>query len=148
MKNVLLITTIILLSFNLKAQPREEPEKVKSLRIAIYTEVLELTTTEAEKFWPLFNEFNETMREKKGNLLKLKARLAEDRLELTEKEIEKKLDEIFDIEVEIATMQRDYMKKMMKVIPASKVVLIPKADTEFKKALLDQIRQKRGAKRF
>jgi hypothetical protein len=144
MKNLLLITAIIFLSFNINAQPREEPEKVKSLRIAIFTEVLELTTTEAEKFWPLFNEFNETMREKKANLFKLRVRLAEDRLDLTEKEIEEKLDEIFDIEVEIANMQRDYMKKMMKVIPASKVVLLPKAETEFKKALLDQIRQKRG----
>lgn len=144
MKKVIVLTAIIVLSLNLQAQrSSQEPESVRSLRVAIYTQVLQLTVEEAEKFWPLFNEFNDKLREMKQEVSKKRRRLAEDRLSLSDNEIEKELDEIFDIDVEIANLQRDYMKKMMKVIPASKVVLIPRAETQFKKALLDQIKKRR-----
>lgn len=148
MKKLILLSIIFLYGFGLYAQrPKEEPEHVKALRVAIYTQVLELTADEAEKFWPLHNEFQKKVRTLKEELHRKRKSLAASGKELTDEELTKKMDEIFDLEVQIVNMQRAHMKKLMEVIPAAKVVLIPKAEEEFKKALLDQIRRRQKGMR-
>ena len=60
MKQFLLIIAFFLGSFSLvKAQNDRENrfEKVQALKIAFITQKLELTTDEAQKFWPVYNEY-------------------------------------------------------------------------------------------
>ena len=42
---------------------REKKEKVKALKMAYITEQLNLTTEEAQKFWPIYNAFDEKQSE-------------------------------------------------------------------------------------
>ena len=38
-----------------------EEEKIKALKIAFITEELNLTSNEAEKFWPVYNKYDEIL---------------------------------------------------------------------------------------
>jgi hypothetical protein len=42
---------------------KERREKVKALKVAFITEKLELTTEEAQKFWPIYNVFDDNQSE-------------------------------------------------------------------------------------
>jgi hypothetical protein len=59
MKKYLLILFVMLGSFSiLKAQDGNDTraEKIKSLKIAFITQKLQLSTDEAQKFWPIYDQ--------------------------------------------------------------------------------------------
>ena len=61
MKKYLLILIIILGSLSVtKAQV--PGEKIQSLKIAFITQKLQLTPDEAQKFWPIYNEYDNEIR--------------------------------------------------------------------------------------
>ena len=65
MKTKILFPIIFLLVTSLSFSQgfKEKREKVKALKVAYITEQLELTTDEAQKFWPIYNAFDENQSE-------------------------------------------------------------------------------------
>lgn len=60
MKNILLIVALILnFSFVYAQDDGKEPkgEKIQALKIAFITQKLDLTTDEAQRFWPVYNRY-------------------------------------------------------------------------------------------
>ena len=62
MKKYILILFVMLVSCSgIKAQDPENDtraEKIQSLKIAFISQKLQLTTDEAEKFWPIYNQYD------------------------------------------------------------------------------------------
>ena len=44
--------------FNAYAQEHNKHERIKALKVSFITEKLELSATEAEKFWPIYNTYD------------------------------------------------------------------------------------------
>jgi Skp family chaperone for outer membrane proteins len=67
MKKILLFLAVFVsISYICAAQPQRE--KIKTLKVAYITKELNLTSGEAEKFWPVYNEyFSEIEKVVKGN---------------------------------------------------------------------------------
>mgnify|MGYP005615414997 CR=1 FL=1 len=65
MKTKFIFPIIFLLvsSLSFSQDHREKREKVKALKVAYITEQLELTSDEAEKFWPIYNTFEDKQSE-------------------------------------------------------------------------------------
>lgn len=62
MKNSLkigLVLLMVLFSTFSFAQDRSKREKIKTLKVAFITERLNLSTNEAQSFWPLYNDYEE-----------------------------------------------------------------------------------------
>ena len=59
MKKLILLSLLFLLTFNGFSQHKEREERIKTLKIAFITERLAFTETEAQKFWPIYNAFEE-----------------------------------------------------------------------------------------
>jgi len=65
MKKYLLLFLVILGSVSgIKAQNEEETrgEKIEALKIAFITQKLQLTPDEAQKFWPVYNQYENEIR--------------------------------------------------------------------------------------
>ena len=54
---VLLTLTAVMMPRELKSQG-QDLERIQSYKIALFTRRLNLTPAEAEKFWPVYNEFD------------------------------------------------------------------------------------------
>ena len=53
--------SIFFLSISINAQmSKEGRDKIRALKVAYLTEQMSLTTSEAEKFWPIYNTYNKT----------------------------------------------------------------------------------------
>lgn len=122
---------------DLKAQ-----EKIKAARIAFITERLGLTPDEAEKFWPVYREFSLKRQElrqqfkdqrKNPDPKKTIEQNEKDALELGLKLKQQELD-----------LEKEYSGKLLKAVPAQKVMALRKAEDDFRRLLIDQI-QKRQA---
>ncbi len=116
-------------------------KKIESYRTAFYTEHLELSPTEAQSFWPVFQEMNQRMRELKKQYKPRQNKA--DRANMSEVEIRAELKKHFEMKRKALTLEEEYMNKFLEILPAKKVVMLPKLDREFKKKILRELRQRR-----
>jgi len=114
-------------------------EKVESMRIAFITQKLDLTPEEAPKFWPVYNELQkkreELRRKKHGEGKKMKPSLDS----LTDKEIEKLVDDEIALRQKKLDLQKEYHSKFKSVLPIKKVAKLYRAEEQFAPPLLDPL---------
>jgi hypothetical protein len=144
MKYIFLITIFSLLAFTGYAQPREVNEKVKALKIGIFTEELSLTEAEATKFWPLYNEYEAKIR-KIYKQMRKKGKMDWD--SKTDQEVEALMEKRFKLQEEKLKIERDYYKKFKTVLPIKKVAKIPAAQRKFKMTVFRKSKEGRGRRR-
>ena len=64
--------------------------------------------------------------------------------ELSTNESEKLLDNLLALQFEKQKAERDFLSKLRTVIPAKKVLLLVKAEEDFKRQMIQQFRKRRG----
>tara|TARA_R110001592_G_scaffold95324_2_gene274710 strand:- start:9388 stop:9906 length:519 start_codon:yes stop_codon:yes gene_type:complete len=114
-------------------------EKFKTMKIAYITEKLDLSSSEAEKFWPIYNEYQT----KKGVVfkeLKTLKRATKDEKEVTDSEIETILNKRIEAQQKEVDLEKEYLIKFKSVITARKVNELYKAEESFKRELLRKMR--------
>lgn len=135
----LLITFFVL--GKASAQPNGfDLEKLKAEKIAFFTNALSLTPTEAEKFWPIYNELDKKKFEivyKRQNFIKQINEVPQNKSEKEIAELSRKIAATF---VEEGKLSVEYNEKFLKVLPAKKVVLLFNADWQLRHKLLNSFR--------
>ena len=147
MKTKILFPIIFLLVASLSFSQgfKEKREKVKALKVAYITEQLELTTDEAQKFWPIYNAFDENQSELRHE----KMRAILDRFKpgnvekLSEKDASNSLIQMEKIEEDLFNLKKKFIKDLQGVISAKKIIKLKKAEEDFNRELLKQMREKR-----
>ena len=147
MKTKILFPIIFLLVASLSFSQgfKEKREKVKALKVAYITEQLELTTDEAQKFWPISNAFDD----KQGELRHEKMKSILDRFKpgnvekLSEKDASNSLIQMEKIEEDLFNLKKKFIKDLQSVISAKKIIKLKKAEEDFNRELLKQMREKR-----
>jgi len=113
-------------------------EKVEALRVAFITKKLTLTTAESEKFWPVYNEYNDKIKAVKRSLRQAYRKLPH---ELSEKEAE----ELYQLEVQLRQSETDihklYGDRIKSIIGAKKLAVLRVAEDEFKRELIKTIKE-------
>jgi Spy/CpxP family protein refolding chaperone len=121
---------------------QEAMAKMKAERVSFLTDKLQLTVEEAEKFWPLYNEYLSKREEMMwGKREKMPRNF--DPSQLTEEELNKMLNDILDQEVKLAQLKKDYFEKMKGVLPVRKVLTLHRVEQEFMNHMLNQFRENR-----
>ena len=125
------------------AQNQRGRERIKSLKVAFITERLNLSTEEAQVFWPLYNEHEENIEAiKRRERREIRSQL-QDFEYLSEAEADKLLDKMIDLETEKHRLNAAYIKRMSEVISPKKTFMLIRAEEDFKKRLLKEIQQRR-----
>lgn len=137
----------LLVSFNFYAQGeimKEKKEQIKALKVAFFSTELNLTTTEAEKFWPLYNSYDDKQFELRHQKMKACIRNINNGSldKITEKEANTFLAQIEDIEEELFLVRKKFMQNLRTILPAVKIVKLKKAEENFNRKLLQQYRNK------
>jgi hypothetical protein len=141
MKKINLITLIALLISTLTfAQDGKLRNQIKASKVAFLTNELNLTTIEAEKFWPLYNTFEDKQKEKiKG----YRNRLDNSDDKLTEKEAAAALAQMEKTEDELYQLRKKFISDLKVILPVTKILKLKKADEDFNRKLLKQYKDKK-----
>ncbi len=150
MKNLKYIFAGLLLVIITSAFAQEERparQKVEAMKIGFLTERLNLTPEEAKVFWPVYNKYQDEVevirKSRRDNLTN--ARMNFD--EMSDKDVEKAIDsEIASRQNELDIMKK-YHPQFKQVLPVKKVAKLYKAEEDFKRKLLDMIKERRGDRR-
>lgn len=130
---ILFCTTTLVL-----AQP--DHSKIKDLKVAYFTEKLNLTSSESDKFWKIYNQY-----EAERQSLKKASKKPEGQKisEMTDAEINHFIDSALDKKEKEALLQKKYFVEFRKVLPPQKVVKLLFVEEQFRQYLFKQAQQKR-----
>ncbi|HLN95337.1 MAG TPA: hypothetical protein VK183_06850, partial [Flavobacterium sp.] len=117
--------------------------KIRSLKVAFITEALALTPAEAEKFWPLYNAFEDRQFEiRKQKLRNLRERFDANPESLTDKEALALLTDMDETEEQLHETRKKFSQSLKGVLSPVKILKLRKAEDDFNRRLLRQYRNK------
>jgi hypothetical protein len=137
------IAVLMILSFSWIMAQNPNMERLNAYKIAFFTKRLDLTSQEAEKFWPVYNEFQ-------GNKLKIQ----QERIQLnrnfnlnisamSDKEMTKGIDDYIALETKEAELSQEFHKKFKEILPPLKVIRLYQAENQYKMQLLNELQDRR-----
>lgn len=122
---------------------KEQKEELESMKVAFLTKKLELTPDEAKKFWPVYNQAGNELDKLREARMKQHREIRDRKDQLTDKDYEKMVDnEIIYRQQELDIMKK-YSSQYKQILPMRKVAMLYRAEEEFKKELLQRMREKR-----
>src|SRR5688572_19992899 len=115
-----------------KTGPKKEArkEKIEALRVAYITKELDLTETEAQVFWPVYNEYQKKQEESRKEFKK-KYNKETNYNFATDKEAEDYITADIQHKVQEAELLKTYYEKIKKVLPVKKVAKLRHAEESF-----------------
>jgi len=145
------IFVLLLLSFfvgNVNAQQNRR-DKLKAYKTAFITEKLDLSSKEAEKFWPIYNDFEDKMFELKV----LKRREAHKQImeqggvdSLKQEDAEKLLRKLIQNDQALLDAKKELFSSLKNVISPNKILKLNGVEHEFNKKLLNEFKNKKRPK--
>ena len=90
-------------------------------KVAI-AEAMELTKTESEPFWNLYNEYNEKMYKVQNNRIKAIKEFSDNYENLSNEKADEIWNLMLQFKAESAKLEKTYYKKFKKILPTSKAV--------------------------
>jgi len=148
MKTIISYTLLLFLCSSVGfAQPKQgKRDRIKALKIAFISDQLELTSEEAEKFWPIYNTFEDKKFELQHEKMKsYMNRIETDMGKLSENEAKNLLAQMEKTEDELHQLRKKFNQDVKSVLSAQKLVKLYKAEEQFRKNLLKQLRSNRAA---
>lgn len=138
------IALLLFVSFNSFSQENDRKERIKALKVAYLTEQLELSKMEAEKFWPIYNTFDEQEHKlRKENYSKRKETNVES---LSESEAKKMIDDMISNEKKKHDLRENFINDLQKILPSKKIIKLKIAEDEFNKKMFEEYKKRRDSK--
>ncbi|MCG6186436.1 Spy/CpxP family protein refolding chaperone [Maribellus maritimus] len=151
MKNkVLLVVLLIFIffgSFLSNAQDKKDGmsrwEKFRAEKVSFLTEKLELTPTEAQKFWPVYNELEKSRWEAQKARRELEAKVhdVEDK-NLSKKEIIQLTRDFSSSMEKEGQLYVKYNEEFLKILPPEKVLILYRSENEFRMHMIRKYRDR------
>lgn len=119
-------------------------EKIRAARIAYITEKLGLTPAEAEKFWPIYNEFDQKRKELK--LQNKDLRKNPDPAKSNDENEKAVLARQHQLRQKELDLEKDYSNRLLNVVSAKKVMALSRTEKDFRNLLLKRMQQQQAVK--
>jgi hypothetical protein len=120
------------------AQP--DHSKIKDLKVAYFTEKLQLTPSETDKFWKIYNQYEAERQSLKKSSKKPEGQKIS---EMSDAQIDQLINSTLDKKEKEAALQKKYFVEFKKVLPPQKVVKLLYIEEQFRQFLFKKAQQKR-----
>lgn len=142
---IISLLVVIQMAIGLNAQQPNNQivSKIQAQRVAFYTEKMNITPAEAQKFWPVYNEYSQ----KKNKITAEKNRLtkfyAASSSTMTENDVDVTIKKYVQLVKQETELFEEYNKKFREVLPAHKIMKLYLAEFQFREWLLRQIKERK-----
>ena len=125
-----------------QAQRRSEEEikKIQDAKVAIITNRLNLTPEQSTGFWPMYNEYSQKRRE----IHRAQRKIINDKKAegQNDEAVLSNLKEVQELRQKELDLEKEYQNKFLKVITASQIIELYKAERTFNDMLIQRLKQK------
>lgn len=143
MKRLIIPILTLFICFNAYSQrDGKMQERIKAQKVAFITERLDLSSKEAQKFWPIYNAFEKKVTKMRQNDLR-EVRQAMQKGNLSDSEAQQVLDKFMIVEQQLFEAKKQLVKDLKNVIPPQKIIQLKAAEDAFNKKLMKMLQQRR-----
>ena len=138
----MILCSLLLIGFSLSSVAQRgasKRERVQVLKVAFITEELQLTSTQATTFWPLYNELEDELK-----ALRRQTEKQPDLSNASDQEIEKWLIQKITLDEQKIALKRRYLKRFEAVITWPQIAKLLHVERRFKNELLQRIQERRS----
>ena len=141
MKKLLFITFLLIITSSSVVSQKMNRQKITLLKTAFITEAIVLKPKEAEKFWPVYNQYSNQLQQLKfkiegGKMREIKA--AGGLENISETDAQEIINQSLVFEKEIYETKIKMVKELSKIISAQQIVKLQKAERDFNKRILQE----------
>ncbi|MEO6894350.1 MAG: hypothetical protein ABI136_04890 [Ginsengibacter sp.] len=123
MKRYLLIIIVTFGCISLTmAQKENGREKIQALKVAFISQKLHLTPSEAEKFWPVYNQYDGEIRQLRST---------------------KKNGDVLDNEQKVLDIRKKYKPSFEKILGSARLNDLYNAERDFRNVLIQRLKERR-----
>jgi hypothetical protein len=135
-----LILMMVLLGIWAQAQPGgRRMERIHAIKVAYLTDKLQLTSEQSARFWPVYNQYEE---EKMGLMRSMRKNNSVN--DNTSEDPMRSIDDDIAIQEKMLDLRKKYKDEFLKVISPQQLVTLIESEKEFKRLLLQQMKERRG----
>lgn len=142
-KGAYILAAMLLFSTAIVSAQNPNRERLESYKIAFFTQRLNLTPAEAEKFWPLYNQYQEKKLKIQQERLVLNRKFNQEISTLSDEEMIAMGDKIVELEVLEAELSLTFHKHIKAALPPAKVLRFYQAENQYKVQLLNELQERR-----
>jgi hypothetical protein len=124
-------------------QGQDDNERLTAYKIAFFTQRLELTPAEAEKFWPLYNDFSARRNKLLADRLSMIRYAAQNEANMSDEELSSTADRLAGSFSDEATMVVTFNADLKKALPPVKIIRLYQIENQYKQQLLRELNQRR-----
>jgi Skp family chaperone for outer membrane proteins len=123
------------------AQPGDR-ERIKQLKIAFISEELDLTTEEGQRFWPIYNTFEDERHSHEKRMRKMFKALDE-KSDLTAQDILQANDRATEERIAMAKSEQKYVQEVTALLGPKRALVLLQSEDKFRKRVLEELRDRR-----
>lgn len=117
-------------------------QRVEALKRGYLNQQLDLSPAEAKKFWPLYNQYQQDMKQLARK--RRENQLGRSRLNSSnDHQIEQSMDKDFNIQEKALQTREHYRDQFREVMPPRKVMQFYKAEKDFNQQLVEELHRRR-----
>lgn len=121
--------------------PEERRQEIKAQKTGFLTQRLDLSPAEAEKFWPVYNQYDKEIEAARKEMREHHRSVKND-AEVTEAEAAAAIDKELAGRQKELDIRKKYAAEFKKTIGAVKTMKLGKAERDFHKELLQRVRER------
>jgi hypothetical protein len=141
MKTYILTFAILLfatgISLAQRPSQRYDSEKLQAARIAFITSRLDLKPEQAEKFWPVYNQFNDNRETYLKEIRKLSDLRSGD---ISESDAKKRIEQRFELQRKILSEEENYTSNLSKIISYNQLLKLNGLARDFSRTVYQKQR--------
>jgi hypothetical protein len=118
-------------------------EKLNAYKIGFLTKRLNLTSKEAEKFWPVYNEFQDNKNKIQVERQEINKNFNLNELNMSDKEMTETADRLISLELREASLAQEFHNKIKNVLPPVKVLRLYQSENQYRLQLLKELQERR-----
>lgn len=143
MKKIYILAFVFLFFVKLGFAQEKRREEIESFRVAYFTRQLNLTSEEAKKFWPVYNEMQNEIQKLQKERRNRHRDLRDNQDNISDAELEKSIDDEMASRQKELDIEKKYHERFKQILSMKKLALYYRAQEGFKRELIRKIQDQR-----
>jgi hypothetical protein len=144
MKRKIIVFTILatFCAMNILAQNANR-QRLDAYKIALFTKRLNLTSQEAEKFWPVYNEYQDNKNKIQLERQEINRNFNQNELNMSDRELTEAGDRFVSLEVREAALAQEFHTRIKTILSPVKILRLYQAENQYRQQLLKELQERR-----
>ena len=142
-KGIVIVFALLMLPALKVASQNKKLENFNNFKIGFFTKKLDLTSSEAEKFWPVYNEYQTQKNQIQLEKVAIIRHFNMNESTMSDNQITELGDKLIMTISQESSLAVTFHKKLKEVLPPAKVIRFYQAENQYKAQLLNELQGSR-----